>query len=163
MQRHYPSAAIAGLAAGLFASWAMELAQKRLAKLDLDPSCDEAGEAEPPSNQQAAVDLADVVNEHLSLDERKDGGRLVHYAAGAAMGVAYGLLAERDERVTTWLGAPLGLGSMLLLDEIAVPALGWGDPPDKAPPSSHLFSLASHLVFGAAAELTRRAVRGVLD
>jgi len=46
----------------------------------------------------------------------------------------------------------------LAADEIAMPLLGLSDSTVRRPFEMHLQSLVAHLVYGAAAEMTRRAV-----
>jgi len=63
-------------------------------------------------------------------------------------------------------GFPAGLflGAALfgIADEVAVPALGLSGKPSEFPLSSHLYGLASHLVYGVTTEITRRAMRAAL-
>ncbi len=90
-------------------------------------------------------------------------GNAIHYTLGAVLGVAYGMTAEVRPEVTAGGGTLFGTGVAGLLDEAAVPAVGLGTAPWQTPLSEHAYTLGSHLVFGAAAEATRRLVRGVLD
>jgi len=161
MDRDDWKTALIGIAAGLVASAAMELAQQALAKLTEsdDHSSDDSQESEP-ATAKAARAAAGAAGYELGDDQAQTGGRLVHYATGTALGLFYALAADREPRIASAAGLPLALGTMVLLDEVAVPATGLGDPPTKAPPSSHLFSLASHLVFGLAAEGVRRVLGG---
>ena len=46
--------------------------------------------------------------------------------------------------------------------EAVVPALGLSKPPTEYPLSNHLYSLASHFVYGASTEATRRLARRLL-
>jgi uncharacterized membrane protein YagU involved in acid resistance len=46
----------------------------------------------------------------------------------------------------------------LLADEIAMPLLGLSGPTTRRPIEMHLQSFVSHLVFGTATEVTRRAL-----
>lgn len=86
----------------------------------------------------------------------------MHYALGIGLGVAYAIAAEFRPVVTTGFGAAFGLGTATVLDETAVPAFGLGKAPWKAKWSSHLYSYASHLVFGTTTELVRRRIVGTL-
>jgi putative membrane protein len=74
----------------------------------------------------------------------------------------YGALAEVTPQVTAAGGLPFGAGFWLLADEISVPLLGLSKGPTEYPVSTHVYALASHLVYGVTAELGRRAVRNVL-
>jgi putative membrane protein len=50
----------------------------------------------------------------------------------------------------------------LVVDETAVPVLGLSKPPTDYPASTHVYALASHLVYGLTAELVRRSLRKVM-
>jgi uncharacterized membrane protein YagU involved in acid resistance len=55
-----------------------------------------------------------------------------------------------------------GTGLFVAADEVAVPALGLSKSPREYPLSTHLYGLASHLVYGFTAEYVRRGVRRLL-
>ena len=59
-------------------------------------------------------------------------------------------------------GIPFGAAFWLLADEISVPLLGFSKGPTEYPVSTHAYALASHLIYGATAELSRRVIRHVL-
>lgn len=148
--------AASGLVAGLVASLAMDVAQRYLSKLQ-PPS-----DAEP-ATEKAADRLAEAATgAPVPEDQKPMAGQAVHYAFGALLGAGYGALAERYPDVTEGGGALFGLGTALLFDELAVPAAGLGDAPWKAKPETHLYALASHLVFGTATEGTRRLLRAAI-
>jgi uncharacterized membrane protein YagU involved in acid resistance len=98
----------------------------------------------------------------LQESEKEPAGAAVHYAFGTLSGGLYGALAEVTPQVTTAAGLPFGAGVWLLADEVSVPLLGLSKGPTAYPASTHVYSLASHLVYGLTAELSRRAVRHVL-
>jgi len=58
----------------------------------------------------------------------------------------------------------IGFGSVLFAgaDEIAVPAAGLSGKPTETSVSSHLYALASHIVYGLTAGAVRKAVRTTL-
>ncbi|GAA4033741.1 hypothetical protein GCM10022281_12080 [Sphingomonas rosea] len=148
--------AAAGLVAGLAASFAMDLAQRLLSKMQ-PPSDSE------PATEKAADRLAEAATgAPVPKESRPMAGQAVHYAFGAVLGASYGALAERYPDITEGGGALFGLGTALIFDEVGVPAAGLGDAPWKAKPETHLYALASHLVFGTATEGTRRLVRAAL-
>ena len=150
--------AIAGMVAGIVASWAMEAFQVAWQK---------GAASSPPKGDPATVKAARKVSKAVSgraiaQSDKKQSGEVVHYATGVALGLVYGMTAERLPVVTAGLGTAFGGTIALALDEGAAPALGLAPPPTQTPPSSHLFGLVSHLVFGLAAESSRRVVRAVL-
>ena len=149
--------AAAGLVAGLVASGAMDLFQRGWARLS---DSDSGGES-------ATTHAADRASEAMTgvpvAEPRKPAaGEAVHYGFGALLGIGYGVLAEYLPRATVGAGAPFGLAAALVVDETMVPLAGLGSAPWKAPASTHVYSAASHLVFGTVAEQTRRLMRSAL-
>ena len=170
---------VAGLAGGLVASWTMNQFQAAWTKIQegsekphgaqsMQPSEGSKGHGEDAKEQDdATVKVAKIVSEdilghELQESEKKPAGAAVHYAFGTVTGGLYGALAELTPQVTTAVGIPVGAAFWLLADEISVPALGLSKGPTEYPVSTHVYALASHLVYGATAELSRRAIRQVL-
>lgn len=152
--------ATAGLIAGIVASFAMEVAQAVLAKL----SSSDEGSGEPPATVQAADRVTTAIADRpVPEDSQPFAGEIVHYVVGAGLGIAYGIAAEFDPRVTAGHGTGFALATAVVLDEAVVPAAGLGDAPWNTPASTHLYSLASHLVFGLVAEATRRQVGAAMQ
>lgn len=89
-------------------------------------------------------------------------GQGVHYGFGGLIGALYGGLAEAAPAVTMGAGVPFGAVLWVLSDEIMVPALGLSKPPTQHSPKTHIYALASHLVYGAATEGARRALRKLM-
>ena len=171
---------IAGLAAGLVASWTMnqfqaawtriaEGAEKSHGAQSMQPSDGSTGDQAQDTAEQddATVETAKAISKNvfgheLQESEKKPAGAVVHYAFGTLSGGLYGALAEVTPQVTAAAGLPFGAGFWLLADEISVPLLGLSKGPTEYPVSTHAYALASHLVYGVTAELSRRAVRQVL-
>ncbi len=144
---------LAGLGAGLVAAMAMNGFQRWI----WAPS--PTGSREEPATVAAARRVAAFVTvESLPPDRAEIAGGLMHYGLGAVLGVGYGLAAEYRPRVTRGLGLPFGTVVAIVLDEAAVPALGLARPFWRYPAGTHLYSLVSHLVFGAVTDGTRRIV-----
>jgi uncharacterized membrane protein YagU involved in acid resistance len=171
---------VAGLAAGLVASWTMNQFQAAWTRLtensekphgaqSMQPSQGSSGDQQQDMQEQddATVETAKVISEgvfghELQESEKKAAGAAVHYAFGTLSGGLYGALAELVPQVTTAAGVPFGAAFWLLADEISVPLLGLSKGAAEYPVSTHAYALASHLVYGATAELSRRAVRQIL-
>jgi hypothetical protein len=171
---------VAGLAGGLVASWTMNQFQAAWMRVaansekphgaqSLQPSDGSTGSQAEDAKEQddATVETAKVISEgvfghELQESEKKAAGAAVHYTFGTATGGLYGALAEVSPGVTTGAGLPFGAVFWLLADEISVPLLGLSKGPAEYPVSTHVYSFASHLVYGATAELSRRALRHVL-
>jgi len=183
MRDHEPSiwkGMVAGLAGGLVASWTMNQFQAAWTRIaegsdkphgaqSMKPSDGSQGEQGQDSqdDENATVKTAEAISEgvfghELQKSEKEPAGAAVHYAFGTLSGGMYGVLAEVTPQVTTAAGLPFGAGFWLLADEITVPLLGLAKPPTEYPVSTHVYALASHLVYGLTAEMSRRALRRVL-
>lgn len=113
---------------------------------------------------KAAGKIAEATGHHLSCEQKKKAGPVVHYGFGTAMGGLYGLayeFARRDIRSLHPGVGGSGYGTALFVgaDEVAVPAFGLSQSASEAPFSSHLYGWASHLVFGLTLEMVRKTVR----
>jgi putative membrane protein len=118
-------------------------------------------------SDNAAVRMASAVSEdvfghRLAEREKEAAGVVAHYAMGVASGAIYGAAAEMLPAATAGAGLPFGAVVWLVADELVVPALGLSKPPTEYPPSTHVYALASHLVYGLATEIVRGAVRRAL-
>jgi putative membrane protein len=171
---------LAGLAGGLVASWTMNQFQAAWTKLAENSEKSHGAQSMQPSNgssgdqtqdvddqDDATVETAKVISEkvfghELQESEKEPAGAAVHYVFGTATGALYGALAEFSPQVTTAAGLPFGAVFWALADETAVPLLGLSKGPTAYPLSTHVYSFASHLVYGMTTELSRRALRQVL-
>ena len=170
---------LAGLAAGFVASWTMNQFQAAWTRIAegtekphgaqaMQPAHGSTGDQREDVKEQddATVETAKVisrvVDHELQESEKKPAGAVVHYAFGTAGGGLYGVLAEVSPQVTTAAGLPFGAAFWLIADQVTVPLLGLKKGPTEYPVSTHVYSLASHLVYGMTAEFSRRALRQVL-
>ena len=171
---------MAGLAGGLVASWTMNQFQAAWTRMaggsekphgaqSMQPSEGSTGSQAQDAREQddATVEVAKAVSEgifghELQENEKEPAGAAVHYVFGTATGGLYGALAEVSPQVTAGAGLPFGAAFWLIADEISVPLLGLSKGPTEYPVSTHVYSFASHLVYGVTAELSRRALRQVL-
>ena len=171
---------VAGLAGGLIASWTMnqfqaawtriaEGADKSHGAQSMQPTEGSDGNQGNDTAEQddATVETAKVISRNvfgheLQESEKEPAGAAVHYAFGTVTGGLYGALAEVSPQVTMGAGLPFGAAFWLVADEVTVPLLGLSKGPTEYPVSTHAYALASHLVYGVTAELSRRALRQVL-
>ena len=124
----------------------------------------EQSQAEGEEQQPATVKAAEMISEkifghQLAKEKRKIAGVAVHYATGAASGAIYGAAAEVAPNVTVGAGIPFGTAVWLVVDETAVPLLGLSKGPTAYSLSTHIYALASHLVYGLTTDMTRRVLR----
>ena len=172
-EKHLVRGILAGVAGGLFASWVMNefLAGPgaALAKAVNTPEENAQAARENPEDQQdSTMKVADVIAEtvtggqHLTWEQQKEGGPIVHYAFGALMGGLYGGLAEYSDVVKTGFGTGFGSALFVGADLIGVPAFHLGPPPTKTPLHFLAPHYAAHVVYGAATELVRRIARTAL-
>src|SRR5436190_24280637 len=162
---------LVGLVAGLAASWMMDRFQD--AWIAVSPPDDSekkedaacVSEARQESQDDATVKAAAAISEglfehKLTKAEKKIAGPAIHYSVGATSGIVYGIASEFLPEVTVGFGLPYGTAFWLVVDEGAVPLLRLSKPPIAYSASTHIYALASHLVFGATAEGVRRLLRG---
>ncbi|WP_343526096.1 DUF1440 domain-containing protein [Sphingomonas sp.] len=143
-----------GVIGGLLASLAMNQFQAVAAG-----AFGQKGSNDDPATVKAADVLAKVTTgEPVTQKYRETAGSMVHYATGAALGGLYGALTHKRPQAALGLGLPFGLATMLVVDDLAVPAFGLGAAPQDTPPATHGYSAASHAVFGVVLEGVRRLV-----
>lgn len=173
---------MAGLAGGIVASVVMNQFQALLGKLikgeekghgaqSLQPGSPQHGvarelqehgsdEEDDDATERVVSALSQGVFDHkLTEREKNVAGTGVHYAFGVTTGGLYGAVSELVPGVTAGAGLPFGAFIWLTADEGIVPALGLSKLPTEYPLSTHVYSLASHLVYGMTAEIVRRTVR----
>jgi putative membrane protein len=167
---------VAGLAGGLAATAVMTQFQnawsKTSEKIKNNSKNQEEGRqghSEQPeaenATMKAAGKVAIIAGHPLSHEQKKKASPFVHYGFGTAMGGLYGVIMEnrslrRQQPILA--GAGFGTGLFLLADEIAVPALGLSGQSESSI-GTHLYGLASHLVYGATTEGVRRLARKLLQ
>lgn len=156
--------AVAGAIAGVAASGAMNLFQFVWNALAArrGPAESPPQETEDATTRAATAISEGVLHRRLTPEAKRIGASVVHYAFGSSVGALYGAVAESHPEVTRGRGLPFGVVFWLVADEMAVPALGLSRPATSYPVSIHLYALASHLVFGAVTEATRRGTRSIL-
>lgn len=147
--------ALVGLVGGLVASGAMNAFQ---AAWQAAAPSDSFSDGEPSTVETAEKVAAATGEEAIPEGSKSTAGNAVHYAFGAALGAAYGWAVEYMPQLKLGGGTAFGLGSMLLFDDVAVPAAGLGEVPTESSLSTHAYSAASHLVYGSTLEAVRRFV-----
>lgn len=155
---------VAGLVGGLVASLAMEQFQMLWSVVSRKlQSPRKSARAVKPATVKAADAISQrVVGHKVRKKHQKLAGEAVHYAMGGASAAIYGALAEVAPMVTAGEGTAFGAVVWLAADEASVPALGLTKPPTKIPMSTHVYALASHLVYGLMTEAIRRRMRSAL-
>jgi putative membrane protein len=86
----------------------------------------------------------------------------IHYTFGALSGSLYGPLAETFPAASAGAGTAAGAGLYLASHGSTLPLLRIQAPPWRLPRAAFVWEFTSHLLFGAALELSRRSVRPVL-
>lgn len=161
--------ALAGAVAGLVGAWAMsEFADASSRWFHLNRTARRRGHKPLGSQEEmdVTIGLARLLVQGmlpgvtLSRDQEYRAAVAVHYSAGAALGVSYGVLAEVVPSVTAGTGtlftaAEWGIG------EFVVPLLPFMK--SSYPASVRLHALAGHIALGLTMELTRRATRATIS
>lgn len=156
---------LAGVAGGLLASFLMEQFQAAwsAAAESFSPSKKSRGRPADPTTVKAANLISQkVAGRKVPPDYKPLAGEAVHYAMGAGSAAIYGALAEVAPVVTIGNGCGFGTALFVAADEVAVPAAGLSKSPREIPLTTHIYALASHLVYGWLTETVRRAVRSAL-
>jgi uncharacterized membrane protein YagU involved in acid resistance len=166
---------LAGIAGGLAASWVMNVFMSSLGgkiteslmsdedKVQQQLKQQEKEESSAPeedATMKAAEGIVHAVSrgQHLSHEERKKAGPVVHYAFGALVGGFYGAMAECSDWTSVGFGTAFGTLLFVGADLIAVPAFGLAPSATEQPMAAHATPLAAHLVYGATTDLLRRAI-----
>lgn len=121
-----------------------------------------SGEEDDTTVKTASAISERLFHHKLTKNEKELAGTVVHYSLGTGVGGLYGAAAELAPEVTAGAGLPFGAVFWLVVDEGAVPLLGLSKGPAEYPFPTHVYALASHLVFGLTAEIVRGAVRRAL-
>jgi hypothetical protein len=139
-----------GAAGGLLAAGVMSRFQTVWSKAQ-EPSNGETQSEDESATVKAAEMLSHAVLRHpMSAQEKKIAGPLMHYAFGAVIGAAYGVLQSEVPMISRGAGTLYGTLVWAVADEVVVPALGLARPPQDYPPNVHARALAAHLVYGVA-------------
>ena len=171
MEKHPVRGVLAGVAGGLVASWVMNQwsagpgsALSERLETPEDKEQLSAGSDGEDATMKAADKLTALAKggQHLTHEERADGGPVVHYAFGALMGGLYGGLAEYSSLVRSGFGTTFATALFVGGDLLAVPNLGLSKPLSEYPASSYANPLTAHIVYGATTELVRRLIRRIL-
>jgi hypothetical protein len=121
---------------------------------------DQQAAQQEDSTEIVARKIARATGKTLDKEQKKTGGRVVHYTFGTLMGIAYGVSAELVPEATAGAGTAFGTLLFLGADEIAVPALQLSPKPAAdTPATDHLQHWAAHVVYGGSLELVRSLVR----
>lgn len=157
---------VAGLAGGIAGAYAMNQFQKGWSKAQQKLNGNRhspRSSDEPDATMLTANKVArPFLHRELTRDEQKKAAPIVHYAFAAAVGSGYGAAAEYKPVFRKFGGVPFGAALFGGADELAVPLFKLSKHPKEYPLSSHLYGLASHIVYGATIEAVRRGVRAAL-
>lgn len=170
-ERHPIRGILAGIAGGLVASWVMNEfiagPGKQLTKA-VQTREEEQTQAQHSDQPDATMKVADSISvaatdgRHLTWEQEKKGGPIVHYAFGALAGGLYGGLAEYSSFTRSGFGTTFGGALFAGADLLAVPAFHLSPPLKQQHASGFATPFAAHLVYGATTELVRRIVRHIL-
>jgi uncharacterized membrane protein YagU involved in acid resistance len=98
----------------------------------------------------------------LDTASKLDIQKVIHYSFGALAGSSYGALAEAFPAATAGAGSAAGAGLYLASHGSTLPLLRIQAPPWRLPRAAFAWEFTSHVLFGAALELSRRGVRRAL-
>lgn len=155
MARPVVASVMAGLLGGLLGAGAMSVAHSLVA------SAGQRDASSRPQGDDATVKIADALSRFvrgrgLSEREKPAAGSAVHYGFGAAMGVAYGIVAATTRVAAVGWGMGFGAAVWLGAHVIMVPALGLAPSPLRQPLPKEGLELGMHLLYGVTVHLVRR-------
>jgi putative membrane protein len=141
---------LAGLIGGIAATAAKSLAEKVYPPRT-------HGEPEPPDL------LAEKLAGHpLDQSTKTAASESIHWTFGAAVGAAYGAVAEYYPAATAKEGASFGLALATLTHGQMLPAMGLSASPNEQTSREQTSEMSSHVVFGLVTELVRKSIRKLL-
>ena len=158
------------LLSGLLASWVKAFSEPRLQLVaeTIVPATPEqktevgADPHDHPQNMPPAIIVGRIASAlgHPGLTDaqRVSVQRIIHYTTGTGLGVAYSGVARRWPAATSGAGTLAGLAIYAGTHGSLLPVLGVQRPPWRLPPAAVAWEASSHLLFGAALELSRRAL-----
>lgn len=154
---------VAGGAAGFLGCLAMAGFQELVARSSDDGQRRDHGPHAPSAGQEnttekAARNVARQFGRRLTLREKQQAGRALHYGFGTFMGMFFGVAAEYLPIVGLGAGTAFGTVLFLATDEATLPLLNLASRAGETPAADHLLHWASHAVYGTSMELTRRAL-----
>lgn len=157
---------VRGLAAGAFGSGVLNLFFKATTKISPATPKDvfkppEAEQREENATETVARRFAQyMLQRPLSPEGKAKGAQIVHYAFGAGLGAAYGLLRESIPSLHKPAGVlAYGFGAWMLGDNLVLPAFRLAAWPNAYPLKTHAYALAAHLAFAAAVSAAYETTR----
>lgn len=115
------------------------------------------------ATMKAAGKIVALTGRQLSHEQKKKAGPFVHYGFGTLQGAMYGAVTELAGVSGGFLPSLIfGAALFSVADEIALPALGLSGKPKDYPVPTHLYGLASHIVYGVSTEMARRGLRAAI-
>jgi uncharacterized membrane protein YagU involved in acid resistance len=133
---------VAGIAATVPMSVVMELMHRQLPRRERYPL--------PPRRIIDSVVIRAGLDEEVDEVTRRELALLNHFAYGAAVGAAYGPIADRVPVHPAITGIGYGVGVWAVSYLGWVPALGILEPATEQPVRRNALMIAAHMVWGAA-------------
>lgn len=162
----------AGVIGGLIATWVLDKYQQ--GAVQATRRMEDAANAEPVLSRRQEDQLREqhrahaetaqriassTIGKKLSRAQQRTAAPIVHYAAGALAGGAYGLAAEILPNVRRWYG--MGYSKAIFLGGVE-PLLPWLGLGSRQKAQITPAGLPAPLIFGAVLETTRRVLRWML-
>jgi len=139
---------VAGLAAGIIATGVKTVWEMNF------PVRDESTDSPPVILADRALQAAG--REGLSAQQKPRVGNVIHWTFGILVCVTYGVLAQKYPRASAGYGLLFGVALYSLTHATVIPALGAEPWFFNNVRTFALNEFTGHLVFGVAAETTRR-------
>jgi putative membrane protein len=147
--RSIAKGAIAGLIAGIVATAAKSAAEK------IYPPHDKL-ELPPPRPPQ-------IGGRELKILQSRAAQETIHWGFGAAVGAAYGAVAEYYPPATAKQGAQFGMAMVALTHDATLPIVGRLTKPEVETKREKTSEIASYIVYGVVTETVRSIVRRMIN
>ena len=148
--------ALRGGIAGAVGWWVMDQALQRM--YDREERSVRAAEDRArggvPALERVAEAGGSTAGAELTLRQRQRAGTALQWTVGIGAGMLYGVLRSRVGAARAGRGLAFGAAFSLVVDEGAVPLLGFAPGPRAFPWQTHARGFVGHLVFGLATEAT---------
>lgn len=114
-----------------------------------------AASGDPANVKVAGLIYRTIARSSLPPERKLLAGRIVDYSFGTSLGVAFGAAGRKAHPIRN--GLLYGAAVWLIADELSLWLLGVAKSPWNYPLDTHVYALASHLVYGAGLGVTMKA------
>ena len=121
-----------------------------------------------PEKEESGTEILAERVHHMVRAEPSDKSKgvlaqMIHWGYGTAWGAVYGALRNRVPGLSWGMGIPFGLAFGVLSDEVLLQLAGLAPHPKETSTKKHILGIASHGIYGLAAEKSYGAIDKAFD